>query len=94
MSVAVLSFSSLSLCRYHSLGPAEQKRLEEDEDRLLSTMLYNLVAFMVALGVEKDAIRKKVRRLLGKSHIGLQQSQQINDLLDNLVNLVSIDRLP
>ena len=57
-------------------------------------MLYNLVAFMVALGVEKDAIRKKVRRLLGKSHIGLQQSQQINDLLDNLVNLVSMDRLP
>ena len=94
MSVAVLSFSSLSLCRYNSLGPAEQKRLEEDEDRLLSTMLYNLVAFMVALGVEKDAIRKKVRRLLGKSHIGLQQSQQINDLLDNLVNLVSMDRLP
>lgn len=74
--------------RYSSLGPAEKKRLEEDEDRLLATMLYNLVAFMIALNVDKDAVKKKVRRLLGKSHIGLLQSQQVNDLLDNLNNLV------
>ncbi|XP_068760950.1 MAP kinase-activating death domain protein-like isoform X2 [Montipora capricornis] len=73
--------------RYNSLGPAERKRLEEDEDRLLATMLYNLVAFMLALNVEKDAVKKKVRRLLGKSHIGLLQSQQVNDLLDNLQSL-------
>lgn len=51
-------------------------------------MLYNLVAFMIALNVDKDAIKKKVRRLLGKSHIGLLQSQQVNDLLDNINNLV------
>lgn len=51
-------------------------------------MLYNLVAFMIALNVDKDAVKKKVRRLLGKSHIGLLQSQQVNDLLDNLNNLV------
>ena len=51
-------------------------------------MLYNLVAFMVALNVDKEAVKKKVRRLLGKSHIGLLQSQQVNDLLDNLNNLV------
>ena len=70
------------------MGPAERKRLEEDEDRLLATMLYNLVAFMVALNVDKEAVKKKVRRLLGKSHIGLLQSQQVNDLLDNLNNLV------
>lgn len=74
--------------RYNSLGRAEKKRLEEDEDRLLATMLYNLVAFMIALNVDKDAVKKKVRRLLGKSHIGLLQSQQVNDLLDNLNNLV------
>ena len=74
--------------RYNSLGPAEKKRLEADEDRLLATMLYNLVAFMIALNVDKDAIKKKVRRLLGKSHIGLLQSQQVNDLLDNINNLV------
>ena len=75
--------------RYNSLGLAEKKRLEVDEDRLLATMLYNLVAFMIALNVDKDAVKKKVRRLLGKSHIGLMQSQQVNDLLDNLNNLVS-----
>ena len=75
--------------RYNSLGPAEKKRLEEDEDRLLATMLYNLVAFMTALNVGKDTVKKKVRRLLGKSHIGLLQSQQVNDLLDNLQSLVS-----
>lgn len=73
--------------RYNSLGPSEKKRLEADEDRLLATMLYNLVAFMIALNVDKDAIKKKVRRLLGKSHIGLLQSQQVNDLLDNINNL-------
>ena len=43
---------------------------------------------MIALNVDKDAIKKKVRRLLGKSHIGLLQSQQVNDLLDNINNLV------
>lgn len=77
------------LLRYSSLGPAEKKRLEADEDRLLATLLYNLVAFMLALNVDKDALRKKVRRLLGKSHVGLLHSQQVNDLLDNLSNLVS-----
>ncbi|KAK2569106.1 MAP kinase-activating death domain protein [Acropora cervicornis] len=45
--------------RYNSLGPAEKKRLEEDEDRLLATMLYNLVAFMTALNVGKDTLKKK-----------------------------------
>lgn len=75
--------------RYSSLGPAEKKRLEADEDRLLATLLYNLVAFMLALNVDKDSLRKKVRRLLGKSHVGLLHSQQVNDLLDNLSNLVS-----
>ena len=71
------------------MGPAEKKRLEADEDRLLATLLYNLVAFMLALNVDKDALRKKVRRLLGKSHVGLLHSQQVNDLLDNLSDLVS-----
>ncbi|PSN33006.1 MAP kinase-activating death domain protein, partial [Blattella germanica] len=51
-------------------GP-ERKRLEHDEDRLLSTMLYNLVAIMVMLNVNKMELKRKVRRLLGKSHIGL-----------------------
>ena len=39
--------------------------------------------------VNKNDIRKKVRRLMGKSHIGLVYSQQINEVLDQLANLVS-----
>lgn len=75
--------------RHKSLQQQEQKRLEEDEDRLLSTVLYNLVAFMICMDVDKTAIKKKVRRLIGKSHIGLHHGQPINDLLDNIQNLVS-----
>jgi len=56
----------------------------------MSVILYNIVAFMVMMRVHKQEIRKKVRRLLGKSHIGLSYSQEINFLLDNIPNLVSI----
>ena len=76
--------------RYNSLGHSERKRLEQDEDRLMSVILYNIVAFMVMMRIHKQEIRKKVRRLLGKSHIGLSYSQEINVLLDNIPNLVSI----
>ena len=37
--------------RYHNLSDTEKKRLEHDEDRLLSTMLYNLTAYMVMMQV-------------------------------------------
>ena len=39
--------------------------------------------------VNKNDIRKKVRRLMGKSHIGLSHSQVINELLDKLANMVT-----
>lgn len=74
--------------RYNSLGDAEKKRLEHDEDRLLSVMLYNLVGFMLMMRVPKVEIKKKVRRLLGKSHVGLIHSQDVNNLLDVINNLV------
>lgn len=74
--------------RYNSLSESERKRLEHEEDRLLSTMLYNLVAFMVMVNVRKEDIKRKVRRLLGKSHIGLVYSQEVNELLDQINNLV------
>ena len=74
--------------RYNSLGGIDRKRLEHDEDRLLSVMLYNLVGYMVMMRVNKDEIKKKIRRLLGKSHIGLQYSQEINNLLDEIASLV------
>ena len=46
--------------RYQGLSDNEKKRLEHDEDRLLSTMLYNLVAFMVMFQVNKHELKKKV----------------------------------
>ncbi|XP_050410636.1 MAP kinase-activating death domain protein isoform X2 [Patella vulgata] len=73
--------------RYSSLGEMERKRLEHDEDRILSTMLFNLVSFMIMLRVNKVEIKKKIRRLLGKSHIGLIHSQEVNTLLDQIKNL-------
>jgi len=81
----------LILCsRYNSLSDSERKRLEHEEDRLLSTMLYNLTAMMVMIGINKLEIKRKCRRLLGKSHIGLVYSQEVNELLDQITNLVCV----
>ena len=75
--------------RYKCLSETERKRLEHEEDRLLSTALYNLTAAMVLVGVDADIVRNKVRRLLAKSHIGLVYSQEVNHLLDVVHTLVS-----
>ena len=53
-------------------------------------MLYNLVAMMVMMNVNKLECKRKCRRLLGKSHIGLVYSQKVNELLDQIGNLVSV----
>lgn len=74
--------------RYKSLSDSERKRLEHDEDRILSTMLYNLTAELVMLNVSKEEIKRRVRRLLGKSHIGLVYSQEVCTLLDRIANYV------
>lgn len=76
--------------RYKALSETERKRLEHDEDRLLSTMLYNLTAILVMLKVNKAELKRKIRRLLGKSHIGLVYSQEVNLLLDQINNLVML----
>ncbi|XP_032375380.1 MAP kinase-activating death domain protein isoform X17 [Etheostoma spectabile] len=73
--------------RYLSLGDHDRKRLEDDEDRLLATLLHNMIAFMLMLKLNKNDIKKKVRRLMGKSHIGLTYSQEINEILDKLANM-------
>ncbi|KAI4887060.1 hypothetical protein NFI96_033415, partial [Prochilodus magdalenae] len=73
--------------RYLSLGEHDRKRLEDDEDRLLATLLHNMIAYMLMMKVNKNDIRKKVRRLMGKSHIGLTYSQEINEVLDRLAHL-------
>ncbi|KAJ8281000.1 hypothetical protein GJAV_G00062130 [Gymnothorax javanicus] len=73
--------------RYLSLGDHDRKRLEDDEDKLLATLLHNMIAYMLMMKVNKNDIRKKVRRLMGKSHIGLTYSQEINDILEQLPTL-------
>lgn len=75
--------------RYKSLSESERRRLEHDEDRLLCTLLHNLTAILVMLNVDKNELKRKVRRLLGKSHIGLIYSHELNQLLDQINNLVS-----
>ncbi|XP_076175443.1 rab3 GDP-GTP exchange factor isoform X3 [Ptiloglossa arizonensis] len=77
--------------KYKSLSESEKKRLEHDEDRLLCTLLHNLTAILVMLNVEKNEVKRKVRRLLGKSHIGLIYSQELNQLLDQIHNLYGND---
>ncbi|XP_071830863.1 MAP kinase-activating death domain protein-like isoform X4 [Apostichopus japonicus] len=73
--------------RYDSLTKEERRRLEMDEDKLLSDMLYNMSGFMVMMKVPKPDVKKKVRRLLGRSHVGLIHSQSVNDVLDQVNNL-------
>ncbi|XP_018911979.1 MAP kinase-activating death domain protein isoform X1 [Bemisia tabaci] len=79
--------SSEMMERYKCLSETERKRLEHEEDRLLSTLLYNLTAIMLMINVNKNELKNKVRRLLGKSHIGLVYSQEVNILLDQIENL-------
>ena len=48
---------------------------------------------MIHLNVEKNEIKRKVRRIIGKAHIGMNQSQCIGRLLGSLLNLVSCSTL-
>lgn len=77
--------------RYKLLYEMDKKRLELEEDRLLSTLLYNMTAFMVMLQVDNHCIKQKIRRLLGKCHIGLANSTEINQLLEQIENLKGND---
>ena len=77
--------------RYKMLFEVDRKRLEHEEDRLLSTLLYNMVAFMLMLQVDHQSIKQKIRRLLGKCHIGLVNSAEINQLLEQIETLKGND---
>ena len=90
-AIGMDSGASEMMERYRGLSENEKKRLEHDEDRLLSTMLYNLLAFMVMMQMDKSEIKRKVRRLLGKSHIGLIYSQEINLLMEKIGQLTAND---
>ncbi len=66
----------------------DRKRLEMDEDRLLATLLHNITSFMLMTGTSKPQVQQKIRRMLGKAHVGLTHSQTINELLDKIPHLV------
>ena len=72
--------------RYKKLSDKDKRRLENDEDKLLVTVLYNMSAFMIMMDVNPQIMRRKVRRMLGKSHIGLQQDKEIQKLLGLVQN--------
>ena len=75
------------LDRYRGLHEMDRKRLEHEEDRLLATFLYNMTAFMLMVNVKREEIRRKVRRLLGKCHVGLVYSAEVNQVLEQLDQL-------
>ncbi|CAG2102176.1 unnamed protein product [Medioppia subpectinata] len=77
--------------RYRSLQEMDRKRLEHEEDRLLATFLYNCTAFMIMVDVNRTEIRRKIRRLLGKCHIGLLYSAEVNEVLDQIDHLRAND---
>ncbi len=55
--------------RYRTLLDSDKRRLEQDEDRLLATFLYNMTAFMVMVNVNRTEIKRKCRRILGKNGV-------------------------
>ena len=85
-----ISLFSRCFYRYRSLGILEQKRLEEDEDKVMGTTLFNIAAFMIHLQVDKQEMRRKIRRIIGKAHVGLSQSQSVGQLLAQLDYVVSL----
>lgn len=52
LSPSVASVIFLLWHRYLSLGEHDRKRLEDDEDRLLATLLHNMIAYMLMMKVQ------------------------------------------
>ncbi|XP_050426755.1 MAP kinase-activating death domain protein isoform X2 [Adelges cooleyi] len=73
--------------RYKNLSQSEKKRLEYDEDKLLSVMIHNLIAFMIMMNVPKDSLMKIVRTLVGKSRVTNCYATEITGLMSQLTNL-------
>lgn len=51
-SPGAASVTALVWHRYLSLGEHDRKRLEDDEDRLLATLLHNMIAYMLMMKVQ------------------------------------------
>ncbi|CAI2730997.1 unnamed protein product [Schistosoma spindalis] len=72
------------LLKYQNASLLKRKQMELEEDYLLVNIMHNMIAFMLMANVDRLSIRKKLQRLLAKSHTGLHYSRKINDLLNSL----------
>uniref|UniRef100_A0A3Q0KPR4 MAP kinase-activating death domain protein n=1 Tax=Schistosoma mansoni TaxID=6183 RepID=A0A3Q0KPR4_SCHMA len=72
------------LLKYQNSSLLKRKQMELEEDCLLVNIMHNMIAFMLMANVDRISIRKKLQRLLAKSHTGLHYSRKINDLLNSL----------
>ncbi|KAF8571333.1 hypothetical protein P879_00767 [Paragonimus westermani] len=87
-----MDFRPTDLLKHYSMTtPLKKKHAELAEDKLLAGLMHNMIAFMIMMGVNRVDIRRKIRRLLAKSHMGLHYSQEISNLLDMLEYLYGND---
>ncbi len=77
-----------ALDRYNRLSTPERKLLELKEDRVLSALLHNMIAFMVQMKVTKNVIQSVAYQLLARCRLGSHFSAQITNLIDYLEILV------
>lgn len=92
-----LDHSSTALLeRYAKLSVPERKLWDLKEDRILATLLHNLIAFMVMLKTTKQEIYNVGYRLLGRCRLGSHFSHSISNLLESIAELSgnAIDLIP
>ncbi|VDK21867.1 unnamed protein product [Taenia asiatica] len=82
--------------RYAKLSVPERKLWDLKEDRILATLLHNLIAFMVMLKTAKQEIYNVGYRLLGRCRLGSHFSHSISSLLESIAELSgnAIDLIP
>ncbi|VDM16576.1 unnamed protein product [Hydatigera taeniaeformis] len=82
--------------RYAKLSVPEKKLWDLKEDRILATLLHNLIAFMVMLKTAKQEIYNVGYRLLGRCRLGSHFSHSISNLLESIAELSgnAVDLIP
>ncbi|KAA0201035.1 MAP kinase-activating death domain protein, partial [Fasciolopsis buskii] len=82
--------------KFSNLTSVDRRVLQYQEDRLLATCLYNLIACMVLMQVDRNAIRTRVRRIQARCRLGSHFALFLSSLLDQLQYLEgnAIDLLP
>ncbi|KAA3676328.1 uncharacterized protein DEA37_0014590 [Paragonimus westermani] len=74
--------------QFSRLDATERKRLQNQEDRLITVCLHNLISFMVMMHVDKGAICTRVRRIQARCRLASSFSWTLSNLLDQLSYLV------